>query len=264
VEIARAVGWRDAGSANAVLPESRTARPAYLESSSAEHLWPAEGQDTNGNFPSLRRSPLSRRAGRDHSGRCGRKPLAPIHAEPVRRASAEGRAGIGEFDGGLPRAESEARAFACCVAEWLNRNPVRSPPGRCLGCGNGDHAHDPLLPFGIESTGHAWLHSLCWSAWYAGVEAVAALANLGIHKSRKDQGRKEIHRRESTVIANDPDDRKGALKNLGGSQSDHWNNLSPIRPCRHFGSKRGRRDEAQIEEIQNRRYIPIHQPLRKN
>ncbi len=33
------------------------------------------------------------------------------------------------------RAEAEARAFACCVAEWLNRNPVRSPPGRCLGCG---------------------------------------------------------------------------------------------------------------------------------
>ena len=45
------------------------------------------------------------------------------------------RAGIAEFDGGLPRAEAEARAFACCVAEWLNRNPVRSPPGRCLGCG---------------------------------------------------------------------------------------------------------------------------------
>jgi hypothetical protein len=28
------------------------------------------------------------------------------------------RAGIAEFDGGLPRHEAEARAFACCVAEW--------------------------------------------------------------------------------------------------------------------------------------------------
>jgi hypothetical protein len=28
-----------------------------------------------------------------------------------------------------------------------------------------------------------------------------------------------------TVIANDPDDRKGRLKNIGGSQSDHWNNV---------------------------------------
>jgi hypothetical protein len=96
--------------------------------------------------------------------------------------SADGRAGIGEFDGGLPRAEAEARAFACCVAKWLNRNPVRSPPARCLSCGNGNHAHDPLLPFGIESFGHAWLHSRCWSAWCAGrrAEAVRALAAAGI------------------------------------------------------------------------------------
>ena len=27
-----------------------------------------------------------------------------------------------------------------------------------------------------------------------------------------------------TVIANDPDDRKGRLKKVGGSLSDHWNN----------------------------------------
>ena len=32
------------------------------------------------------------------------------------------RAGIAEFDGGLPRAEAEARAFECCVVERLNRN----------------------------------------------------------------------------------------------------------------------------------------------
>lgn len=29
----------------------------------------------------------------------------------------------------------------------------------------------------------------------------------------------------STVVANDPDDLKGALKNIGGSRSDHWNNI---------------------------------------
>jgi hypothetical protein len=28
-----------------------------------------------------------------------------------------------------------------------------------------------------------------------------------------------------TVVADDPDDRKGRLKNIGGSQSDHWNNI---------------------------------------
>jgi hypothetical protein len=30
---------------------------------------------------------------------------------------------------------------------------------------------------------------------------------------------------QKTVVANDPEDRKGQLKDLGGSQSDHWNNI---------------------------------------
>lgn len=99
------------------------------------------------------------------------------------------RAGIVEFDGGLPREEAEVRAFDCCVSEWLNRNPVCSLPGRCLGCGGSDHAYDPLLPFGAEPTGHAWLHAHCWPAWYANreAEAVAALTKLEITRSRKDQ-----------------------------------------------------------------------------
>ena len=29
----------------------------------------------------------------------------------------------------------------------------------------------------------------------------------------------------STVVANDPDDLRGTLKNIGGSRSDHWNNI---------------------------------------
>jgi hypothetical protein len=98
------------------------------------------------------------------------------------RAFFDERAGIAQFDGGLLRASAEARAFACCVAEWLNRNPVRLLPGRCLGCGAGDHAHDKLLPSGTEQTGHNWLHSRCWEAWRASrkSEAVAALSAFGI------------------------------------------------------------------------------------
>ena len=78
----------------------------------------------------------------------------------------------------MPRREAEAHAFACCVVEWLNRNPARSLPGRCLGCGQADLAQDPLLPFGTESSGHAWLHSRCWPAWHVRrkAESVAALA----------------------------------------------------------------------------------------
>ena len=48
------------------------------------------------------------------------------------------RAGIAESDGGLSRAEAEASAYAHCLAEWLNRNPMRSPSGRCFGCGGYD------------------------------------------------------------------------------------------------------------------------------
>ncbi len=92
------------------------------------------------------------------------------------------RAGIAEFDCGLSRSQAEARAFSCCVPEWLNRNPVRSAPGRCLGCGTAEHPHDPLLPFGIASAGCAWLHSRCGRAWADGrkAEAISALAVIGI------------------------------------------------------------------------------------
>jgi hypothetical protein len=81
--------------------------------------------------------------------------------------------------------KAETRAFVCCIVEWLNRNPVRSPPGgylNCLNCHGGDHAHDPLLPHGIEPTGHACPHSRCWPAWYARrkAEAVDALTAIGI------------------------------------------------------------------------------------
>jgi hypothetical protein len=89
------------------------------------------------------------------------------------------RAGIAEFDGGLPRAEAEAQAFACCVVEWLNRHPACSPPGRCHGCGGREDTYDTLLPYGTEPTGQAWLHSRCWAAWHARRKA-AAVAVLSL------------------------------------------------------------------------------------
>jgi hypothetical protein len=92
------------------------------------------------------------------------------------------RVGILEFDGALPRPQAEQRAFACCIAEWLNRNPVGSMPGCCLGCGGVNRQGDPLLPFGTETSGHAWLHGACWSAWHRArrSEAEMALRALGV------------------------------------------------------------------------------------
>jgi hypothetical protein len=92
------------------------------------------------------------------------------------------RAAIAEFDGGLRRAEAEARAFACCVAEWINRNPTPSSPDWCPACGGRERPCDPLLPFGTETSGHAWLHRACWPTWHRArdTEAVTALASMGI------------------------------------------------------------------------------------
>ena len=65
--------------------------------------------------------------------------------------------------------------------EWLNRNPVRSPPGRCLGCGCGDQAHDPVLPHGVSPK--ATLAGIVpgfnyFAVWY--VLALAAYLMIGI------------------------------------------------------------------------------------
>jgi hypothetical protein len=91
------------------------------------------------------------------------------------------RAGIAEFDGGLPRPEAEARAFACCLADWLFRNPVNSDPANCLLCNGGDYP-DPLLPIGISGAGQAWLHRHCVPAWHSArkAEALTALKAMGI------------------------------------------------------------------------------------
>ena len=96
------------------------------------------------------------------------------------RAFFDERAGISEFDGGLPRVEAEAGALACCVVEWLGRNPMHAPLDRCLGCGGSDEAHDPLRPSG--SGAPVWLHHGCREAGYAArkEQALAELAAMGI------------------------------------------------------------------------------------
>jgi hypothetical protein len=96
----------------------------------------------------------------------------------------EARAKAAEQLAGLPPDQAEARAFDCCIVEWLNRNPARSAPECCLGCCRRDLAGDPLLPFGTADSGHAWLHLRCWPAWHARrkTAAMAALAKLGIER----------------------------------------------------------------------------------
>lgn len=95
----------------------------------------------------------------------------------------EERAGIAEFDGGLPRDQAEARAFSCCVGEWLHRNPARSPPGRCDQCGQTTGMLLPYLTgYSMKAPEHTWLRQECSRAWHQAyrAKAVAAVVAMGI------------------------------------------------------------------------------------
>ena len=91
------------------------------------------------------------------------------------------RAGFGEFDGGLRRDQAEAQAFSCCIREWLDRNPVRTTPGRCGLCDQSSGLLRPyLLGNSIRSSNYIWLHHECSQAWLQKrrMEAVEALTVL--------------------------------------------------------------------------------------
>jgi hypothetical protein len=94
----------------------------------------------------------------------------------------EERAAIAEFDGGLPRTKADAQAIACCIVEWLKRNPTLSEPGRCAWCDQAERKDAVVLPYGAEVGAHIWLHAECWPAWQETRRSQAreALARMGI------------------------------------------------------------------------------------
>jgi hypothetical protein len=94
----------------------------------------------------------------------------------------EERAAITEFDGGLSSSEAEAQALACCIVEWLNRNPTPSAPGRCVWCGQAEIRDAVVLPYGTEPGTHVWLHAECWPAWQEvrRSQATEALMRMGV------------------------------------------------------------------------------------
>jgi hypothetical protein len=98
------------------------------------------------------------------------------------RSFFEERAAIAEFDGGPSRTEAEDQALACCIVEWLKRNPTPSVPGRCAWCGQAESHDAVVLPYGAEPGTHIWLHAECWPAWQEVRRSRAreALARMGI------------------------------------------------------------------------------------
>jgi hypothetical protein len=96
------------------------------------------------------------------------------------------RAGIAEFEGGLPRTRAEVRAFECCVIKWIDRNPAPSLAGRCAWCGRAEADHAIVLPYGTDLGSHTWLHSECWGAWQEARRAQAreTLNQMGVSSPR--------------------------------------------------------------------------------
>ena len=93
------------------------------------------------------------------------------------------RAGIAEVSGGVVRKEAEARAFASCVVEWLNRHPRHLRRGVVHGAAE-RRARRRGPTFGTEPTHHTWLHAECWSQWCGKrrSEASAALEAMGLRR----------------------------------------------------------------------------------
>jgi hypothetical protein len=87
------------------------------------------------------------------------------------------RAGILQFDGGLPKLAAEVLAFEACIIEWLDRSPPSSPTGRSAWCGERETQCTVVVPFGTEPGTHAVHHAQCWRPWhdFRRGEAVTAL-----------------------------------------------------------------------------------------
>lgn len=100
------------------------------------------------------------------------------------RAFFNERAASAEQNGGLPRAEAEARAYKCCMIEWMNRHAESSNSRHCAWCGRQDRPGHTVVPFGTDASGHAWLHFECWENWHRDRQerAHAALLAMGIAK----------------------------------------------------------------------------------
>ncbi len=120
--------------------------------------------------------PLSRTSGRGTAGQA-----LEWDADDW-RGFFEERAAIAEHDGGVLRAEAEARAFDCCVAQWMAYNPpAANGPDRCAHCG-GAMADNEALPFLNGAGGHVWMHGRCHAGWMARrkADAVRALSDFGL------------------------------------------------------------------------------------
>ena len=72
------------------------------------------------------------------------------------------------YEGGTSLRTAPVETTQSSDARSQTKNAGHSPsdPTRCAHCGEGERSGSMIVPFGTEATGHTWLHSECWRAWY--------------------------------------------------------------------------------------------------
>ncbi len=74
--------------------------------------------------------------------------------------------GLTQFDKNWPLPEPlVVDPYERAINTWLNNNPVVTQPDRCAWCFKADQPDHAVVPFGIHSRGHVWLHGECWDTW---------------------------------------------------------------------------------------------------
>jgi hypothetical protein len=62
------------------------------------------------------------------------------------------------------------------IVRWLDQHPSPSQAGLCAHCGQSGCIGAVVVPFGVTSGTHAWLHAECWPAWHQARRAEALCA----------------------------------------------------------------------------------------
>jgi len=91
------------------------------------------------------------------------------------------RAGLAEYEGGLPRAEAEVQAFRACILRWLATHPAEpGPGGMCAWCGGPAAGKGEVVLIGLSAAGPVWVHPGCHALLTAQrlAEATDTLADL--------------------------------------------------------------------------------------
>jgi hypothetical protein len=113
--------------------------------------------------------------------------------------------------------------------DHFERHQRERTPNKPNTCGNGDHAHSTAAhrhrKHRARLAAFALLDGLACGPKGRSRRCVSETRNHHTEDGAMTIKKPITDAKPTIIVANDPDDRKGRLKTIGGSESDHWNNL---------------------------------------